>query len=204
MLPRSASMGKQSADAQKQTVWSCPRHSVACECAPPDAMEGSALESLVHSQWKSAEDREAVLTKLKDCGIRSTTVLRKCVQTPVWHSRIPQNCFYRGAPPLINHLINERCDDAKLYGAFLLAMKNRISALGAISPSHCFLFVTSHRLLQAAIPDAGSDSEALQVERRVLKSPKCDPRVEPAQVGGGRAGAAGGVPPLPTHGVRCP
>ena len=43
-------------------AWSCPKHTVACECLPSDLAAGDIieLENIVREQWKSDGDREAV------------------------------------------------------------------------------------------------------------------------------------------------
>ncbi|KAJ1481567.1 hypothetical protein T484DRAFT_1806979, partial [Baffinella frigidus] len=90
-------------------AWSCPKHNVACECLPWDLAAGDImeLENVVREQWKSDGDREAVLRKLRDAGIRSCSSLKKCLHTPVWDAKIPRACWFRGSPNLLNQLVQE-------------------------------------------------------------------------------------------------
>jgi hypothetical protein len=62
----------------------CPRHRIACSCLVTTRHEDDALDELIAAQWDSEADRKAVRRKLAMCGIRSVTVLGKCITTPVW------------------------------------------------------------------------------------------------------------------------
>jgi hypothetical protein len=66
-----------------------------------------------------------VLRKLRECGVRSCSALRKCLQTPVWDAKIPRACWFRGAPPLLNQLVKERLGAKLLRSATLEALAKR-------------------------------------------------------------------------------
>lgn len=74
--------------------WKCPRHSIACECAPGSEATEHLLP-VVSAQWESDGDRRAVLTKLADCGVRTVSALKKVIGTPVWEARLPRTCWFR-------------------------------------------------------------------------------------------------------------
>ena len=76
--------------------------------------EELAMEEAVRAQWSRESDRDAVLKKLRDCGLRSYLGLVKCIVSPTWHARIPRSCRLRGIPTLINVLISDKIKGAKL------------------------------------------------------------------------------------------
>ena len=121
----------------KSTGWKCPRHALACECSPStdaDPAEGEGhggLEDMIRSIWKTDSEREAVARKLKDSGIRSMTMLRKCLFTPVWYAKVPPACYYREAPPLLNVVVRDHTLGGKQFrSATLHAMAAHCQRLG--------------------------------------------------------------------------
>ncbi|EKX41974.1 hypothetical protein GUITHDRAFT_164279 [Guillardia theta CCMP2712] len=77
-------------------------------------VEELAMEEAVRAQWSRESDRDAVLKKLRECGLRSYLGLVKCIVSPTWHARIPRSCRLRGIPTLINVLISDKIKGAKL------------------------------------------------------------------------------------------
>ena len=121
----------------KGAGWKCPRHALACECsastdADPAEGEGhGGLEDMIRSIWKTDSEREAVARKLKDSGIRSMAMLRKCLFTPVWYAKVPPACYYREAPPLLNVVVREHASGGKQFrSATLHAMAAHCQRFG--------------------------------------------------------------------------
>jgi hypothetical protein len=76
--------------------WICPRHKVACECSSAvETDTNDTIEDIIHDQWSTDSDRNAVKAKLADCSVRSMVSLRRVISTPVWNSKLNRTFWHR-------------------------------------------------------------------------------------------------------------